>query len=452
MKTEDGPLPGPRCSAYLERRRNAVARGVANGPPVFAARAHGATIEDLDGRTYVDFAGGIGTLNAGYGAPELVDAVTAQAGKFLHTCFNIVMYPQYIELAEKLIAIVPGEGPKKVMLQTTGAEAVENAIKIARAATKRRAIVAFENAFHGRTYMALSLTAKGPAYKSGLGPFAPEVYRAPLPAAAGRPGVRQEAAAEEAFAEFVRLVETEIAAQDVAAVIIEPVQGEGGFNVVAPPFLRKLRKYCTDHGIVLIADEIQSGFCRTGKWFATEHSGIAADLYTLAKSLGGGMPIAAVVGRADLMDAPVVGALGGTYGGNPVACAAALAAIGLMERDQLAKRATEIGNRVRSRFEKWAGEFEVVADVRGLGAMVAMDIVRDRRSRAPAGDLALQIVDQAYRNGVILVKAGFHGNVIRFLGPLSMTDAELERGLAALGDAIATVTAGRVPTERAAVS
>ncbi len=453
MKSEAKQLPGPACSNYLERRRNAVARGVANGPPVFAARARGATIEDLDGRSYVDFAGGIGTLNVGYGAPELLEAVTGQAEKFLHTCFNIVMYPQYIELAEKLIEIVPGDAPKKVMLQTTGAEAVENAIKIARAATNRRAIVAFENAFHGRTFMALSLTAKGPAYKSGLGPFAPEVYRAPFPRVAGLSGREQESAVEAAFAEFLRLVETEVSVQEVAAVIIEPVQGEGGFNIVPPAFFRRLREYCSDHGIVLIADEIQTGFCRTGKWFATEHFGASADLYTLAKSMGGGMPIAAVVGRADLMDAPVVGALGGTYGGNPVSCAAALAAIRLMQRDDLAARANHIGERVRSRFEQWAGRFDMVAGVRGLGAMVAMDIVRDKRAQAPAGELAAQIVEQAYRNGVIVLKAGFHGNVIRFLGPLSMSDAELERGLAALGEAIATVAAGRVPPkQRSAVA
>ena len=266
----------------------------------------------------------------------------AQAERYLHTCFNIVMYPGYIELAEALIDLVPGDWPKKVMLQTTGAEAVENAIKVARRATGRQAVVAFENAFHGRTYMALSLTAKAPAYKSGFGPFANEVYRAPFPVRY-RSGLTDEACARAAFEQFRRLVESEITPGQVAAVIIEPIQGEGGFHVAPPAFLQSLREYCSRHGIVLIADEIQSGFCRSGEWFATQHAGVQADLYTLAKSMGAGLPIAALVGRADLMDAPAVGGLGGTYGGNPLACAAALAAIQVMRRDDYAARARDVG-------------------------------------------------------------------------------------------------------------
>jgi 4-aminobutyrate aminotransferase/(S)-3-amino-2-methylpropionate transaminase len=322
------------------------------------------------------------------------------------------------------------------MLQTTGAEAVENAIKVARRATGRQAVVAFENAFHGRTYMALSLTAKAPAYKTGFGPFASEVYRAPFPVRY-RSGLTEAECAEAAFNGFRRLVETEVTPEQVAAVIIEPVQGEGGFHAAPPAFLQALRAYCTQHGIVLIADEIQSGFCRTGEWFATQHAGIEADLYTLAKSMGGGLPIAALVGRADLMDAPAVGGLGGTYGGNPLACAAALATIAVMRREDYAARASDLGSRVRTRFADWAGQYGIVGDVRGLGAMVAFEVVRGAGDDSPAGDLAAHIVQAAYQGGLVLVKAGFYGNVIRFLAPLSITDEELARGLDILGRAVA---------------
>ncbi|KNY10334.1 4-aminobutyrate aminotransferase [Achromobacter piechaudii] len=433
---QSSQLPGPHCQAYLQRRNAAVALGVANGPPVFAQRAGGATLTDLDGNTFIDFAGGIGTLNVGHAHPEVVAAVQAKAERYLHTCFNIVMYPEYIELAEALIDLVPGSWPKKAMLQTTGAEAVENAIKVARRATGRQAVVAFENAFHGRTYMALSLTAKAPAYKTGFGPFAAEVYRAPFPVRY-RSGLNEAECAQQAFDEFRRLVETEITPEQLAAVIIEPIQGEGGFHDAPPAFLQALRKYCTQHGIVLIADEIQSGFCRTGQWFATAHAGIEADLYTLAKSMGGGLPIAALVGRADLMDAPKVGGLGGTYGGNPLACAAALATIAVMRREDYPARARDVGARVRERFDAWAGRFGIVGDVRGLGAMVAFEVVKDKRGNEPAGDLTARIVQAAYQGGLILVKAGFYGNVIRFLAPLCITDDELTRGLDILERAVA---------------
>lgn len=433
---QSSQLPGPQCQAYLGRRNAAVAAGVANGPPVFAERAAGATLTDLDGNAFIDFAGGIGTLNVGHAHPEVVAAVQAQAERYLHTCFNIVMYPGYIELAEALIDLVPGNWPKKAMLQTTGAEAVENAIKVARRATGRQAVVAFESAFHGRTYMALSLTAKAPAYKSGFGPFAPEVYRAPFPVRY-RSDLSEAECAQAAFDAFRRLVETEITPEQLAAVIIEPIQGEGGFHDAPPAFLQALRAYCTQHGIVLIADEIQSGFCRTGEWFATAHAGIEADLYTLAKSMGGGLPIAALVGRADLMDAPKVGGLGGTYGGNPLACAAALATIAVMRREDYPARARDVGARVRERFAAWASRFGIVGDVRGLGAMVAFEVVRDKTGHEAAGDLAAQIVQAAYQGGLILVKAGFHGNVIRFLAPLCITDDELARGLDILERAVA---------------
>ena len=430
--------PGPRCQDYLARRAASVARGVVNGPPVFARHASGATITDLDGREYLDFAGGIGTLNVGHAHPEVVAAVKAQADAYLHTCFNIVMYPGYIELAEKLAERVPGDWAKKVMLQSTGAEAIENAIKIARRATGRAAVVAFENAFHGRTFMALSLTAKAPGYKTGFGPLASEVYRAPFPVAY-RNGDDAGASGRQAFDRLRRMIESEIGADQVAAVVIEPVQGEGGFHVAPPEFMRSLRDYCTRHGIVLIADEIQSGFCRTGHWFATEYAGVQADLYTLAKSMGGGMPIAAVVGRAELMDAPDLGGLGGTYAGNPLSCAAALATLKVMARDDYAGKARRIGEILEARFSRWVKEIEIVGDARGVGAMRAVEIVQDKSGAEPGSALTARIVQRAYEAGLILVKAGFHGNVLRFLGPLCMSEAELEHGLDILEQAIVHV-------------
>lgn len=443
--TEKTALPGPVCQSYQERRDASVALGVANGAPIFAARASGANLVDLDGNEFLDFAGGIGTLNVGHAHPAVVRAVREQAENFLHTCFNIVMYPGYIELAEKLIEVVPGSWPKKVMLQTTGAEAIENAIKVARKATGRQAVIAFEGAFHGRTYMALSLTAKAPSYKTGFGPFAGEIYRAPFPVFYRSGAADEQASADAAFADFVRLVESEVIPEHVAAVVIEPLQGEGGFHPAPASFLKKLRDYCTHHGIVLIADEIQSGFCRTGQWFATEHSGIEADLYTIAKSMGGGLPIAALVGRADLMDAPKVGGLGGTYGGNPLSCAAALATIAVMQSEDYCEKARRVGAIVRERFESWAQHYSIIGDVRGIGAMQAIEIVRDRQSHEPAGDLAAAIVAEAYQRGLILVKAGFHGNVIRFLGPLGMDEDELARGLDILGAAIESATRKAAP-------
>ncbi|RYF57061.1 MAG: 4-aminobutyrate--2-oxoglutarate transaminase [Comamonadaceae bacterium] len=445
MSEQISALPGPLCRDLKKRRDAVVARGVANGAPIFAARASGCEVEDVDGHRFIDFAGGIGTLNVGHAHPEVVQAIKQQADRFLHTCFNIVMYPEYIELCERLVDIVPGDWPKKVMLQSTGSEAVENAIKIARKATGRPAIVAFEHAFLGRTLMALSLTAKGPAYKAGFGPFAPEVYRVPFPQTYRSAFDNEADCVEAAFAAFKHTVDTEVTPGQVAAVIIEPVQGEGGFNVVPQGFFSRLREYCTQHGIVLIADEIQSGFCRTGKWFATEHYGVQADIYTLAKSMGGGMPIAAVVGRADLIDAPIVGGLGGTYGGNPLACAAALATINVMQRDDYAGRGARIGEQVRKRFLQWQSRYDIIGDVRGLGAMVAMDIVSDRQSKTADGAITARIVDAAYRRGLLLVKAGYSGNIIRFLGPLSADASEIDRGLDILGDAIAEVIAQSEP-------
>ncbi|PLC50553.1 4-aminobutyrate--2-oxoglutarate transaminase [Pollutimonas subterranea] len=430
--------PGPQCQSYLEQRNAYVARGVANGPPIFAKSASGAVVIDLDGYEYLDFAGGIGTLNVGHSHPEVIKAVKAQADAYLHTCFNIVMYPGYIDLCRELSQIVPGDWEKKTMLQSSGAEAVENAIKIARRATGRSAVIAFENAFHGRTYMALALTAKAPAYKTGFGPLAGEVYRAPFPVM--RDGDDPTQVSDDAFAEFRRLVETEIGCDSVAAVIIEPIQGEGGFYAAPREFLQAMRAYCTEKRIVMIADEIQSGFCRTGEWFATQHSGVQADLYTLAKSMGGGMPIAAVVGRADLIDAPDVGGLGGTYAGNPLSCAAALATIRIMNRDDYPEKAHVLGAILKNRFERWTKDFSIVREARGVGAMRAVEIVENNATQEPGTALTAEIVARAYQDGLILVKAGFYGNVLRFLGPLCMSVEQLETGLDILENAIAHVS------------
>ncbi|MEO8839636.1 MAG: 4-aminobutyrate--2-oxoglutarate transaminase [Herbaspirillum sp.] len=424
--------PGPQCQTYLENRQKYVARGVANGSPIFASHASGAELVDLDGYRYLDFAGGIGTLGVGHAHPAVVAAIKSQADAFLHTCFNIVMYPGYVDLARALTRVVPGAWEKKVMLQNSGAEAVENAIKIARCATGRPAVIAFENAFHGRTFMALTLTSKAPAYKTGFGPLAGDVYHAPFP---------DSESADYDFTRLQQVIEREITPQQVAAIIFEPIQGEGGFHVFPKPFLKKLREYCSEHGIVLIADEIQCGLCRTGKWFATEHSDIEADLYTLAKSLGGGMPIAAVVGKAALMDAPLVGGLGGTFAGNPLSCAAALAVLEVMEREDFAGKARTVGRVVRERFEQWAGQFPIIGDVRGVGSMQAIEFVTDHETGVPAGQLAALVVKQAYQNGLILAKAGFHGNVIRFLGPLNISNTHLLEGLDILENAITKVFA-----------
>ncbi|MGO4832673.1 aspartate aminotransferase family protein, partial [Rhizobiaceae sp. 2RAB30] len=337
--------------------------------PLVIQKGDGVYVEDLQGKRYIEAMAGLWSVAVGFSEPRLAAAAAKQMERlpFYHT-FTSKSHGPVIDLAEKLAAIVPGSWPKKVMLQTTGAEAIENAIKVARSATGRQAVVAFEGAFHGRTYMALSLTAKAPAYKSGFGPFAGEIFRAPFPTLYRSGAENEEACSAAAFAAFERLVEMEVQPENVAAVVIEPMQGEGGFHPAPAAFLRKLRDYCTWHGIVLIADEIQSGFCRTGEWFATQHSGIEADLYTLAKSMGGGLPIAALVGRADLMDSPKVGGLGGTYGGNPLSCAAAVATIGVMEREDYRAKARRIGDLVKERFDGWAQQFAIVGDSRGLGA------------------------------------------------------------------------------------
>jgi 4-aminobutyrate aminotransferase/(S)-3-amino-2-methylpropionate transaminase len=443
------PVPGPKARELLARRESIVPRGVAQMAPIFAASAQGAAITDVDGNVFIDFAGGIGVVNVGHSHPEVIDAIHSQVDKFLHTCFHVAMYEGYVRLAEESARLVPGDFPKKTLLINSGAEAVENAVKIARRYSGRPAVITFENAFHGRTLLALSLTAKVSTYKFGFGPFAPEVYRAPFPDTYRSPFATEEEASQYAFAGFRRLVEQELSPEMVAAVILEPVQGESGFLVTPISFMKRVVDYCRSHGILFIADEIQTGFGRTGTWTAMEHYGLSADLYTLAKSLGAGLPIAAVVGRAEVMDAPQLGGLGGTYGGNPVACAAALKTIEVMERDGYNAKAMALGATVLARFQEFKRRYALVGDVRGLGAMVAMELVTDRRTREPASDQAAAIFRRCYQDGLLLAKAGHYNQVIRFLAPLIISEEQLQEGLDILEAALAGES-GRAETSAGA--
>jgi 4-aminobutyrate aminotransferase/(S)-3-amino-2-methylpropionate transaminase len=430
-------IPGAKSRELLARRQKAVPRGVASTMTVFAAKAEGAIIEDVDGNRYIDFAGGIGTMNIGHSRPEVVQAIAEQAAKFTHTCFAVMMYEPYIELAERLIAITPGNFPKKAAFFNSGAEAVENAVKIARYATGRPAIITFENAFHGRTLMTMTMTAKL-AYKHHFGPFAPEVYRAPFPYPYRMNMTPQQASAY-CIAETERMIVNEIGADQVAGIVVEPLQGEGGFIPAPAGFLRDLKILCEKYNILFIADEIQSGFCRTGRMFAVEHDGVEPDLMIVAKSMGAGMPISGVVGRADIMDAPVPGTLGGTYSGNPVACAAALAVLDLFAQADYAARSREIGEKITQRFLKLQERYPMVGDIRGLGGMMAMELVKDRETKEPDAHAASEVLAAAHHRGLVLIKAGMYDNVLRILVPLSVTDEQLEQGLSIFEDAVGSV-------------
>lgn len=431
-------IPGVKSRELLARRNEFVARGVASSMTVFAAKADGAIIEDVDGNRYIDFAGGIGAMNVGHVRPEVVQAIAEQAAKFIHTCFSVMMYEPYVALAERITQLAPGNFPKKALFLNSGAEAVENAVKIARFATGRPAIITFDNAFHGRTLMTMSMTAKVKPYKYRFGPYAPEVYRAPFPYAY-RMNMTPQEASEYCIQEFERMFTGDVAPDQVAAVVIEPVQGEGGFMVAPPGFLRALKAVCEKYGILFVADEIQSGFCRTGQMFAVQHDGVEPDLMIIAKSMGAGMPISGVVGRAEVMDAPPPGTLGGTYSGNPVACAAALAVLDLYEKEDLAARSREIGKTVTDRFLKLQQQFPIIGDVRGLGGMVAMELVKDNTTKEPDSHTASDVLAAAHQRGLVLIKAGMYDNVLRVLVPLCVTDEQLQQGLDIFEEAFSTV-------------
>jgi 4-aminobutyrate aminotransferase/(S)-3-amino-2-methylpropionate transaminase len=423
-------LPGPRSQAVLDRLQTSVASPLALTFPVVAAEARGATLTDLDGNVFIDFAGGVGCLNVGHSHPRVVAAAQEQLERFAHTDYTVVPYEVYAELSERLLALAPFTGPSKAAFFNAGTEAVENAVKFARAFTGRPAVIAFEGAFHGRTLLSLSLTSKTHPYKAGLGPFAPEIYRVPFPDAYRGPS------AGEALAAIDRAFATLVAPENVAAIVVEPVQGEAGFIAAPAEFLGGLREICDRQGIVLVCDEVQTGFARTGRFFAIEHYGIEPDLITVAKSIAAGLPLSGVLGKAEIMDAPVDGGVGGTYVGNPVAQAAALAVLDVIEDEGLTARATAIGETMQARMERWHGRWPQVGDVRGIGAMLALELVEDRGTKAPATEAATRVQEEALRRGLLLLKAGVHGNCIRVLVPLVITDAELAEALDAWEDAL----------------
>jgi 4-aminobutyrate aminotransferase / (S)-3-amino-2-methylpropionate transaminase / 5-aminovalerate transaminase len=406
-----------------ERRNAAVPRGVANSLAIYADRATNAEVWDADGRRYIDFASGISVLNTGHVHPKVKAAVAAQLEKLTHACFQVTPYESYVALAEALNAIAPGPAPKKTIFLTTGAEAVENAIKIARFHTGRSAVVAFTGGFHGRTFAGMSLTGKVQPYKAGFGPMLPEVYHLPFPMAF------HDVTVDDSMDGLAQVFQASVDPTRIAAIIIEPVLGEGGFYVAPPELLRRLRAVCDEHGIVLIADEIQTGFARTGRMFAVEHAGVVPDLITVAKSIAGGVPLSAVIGKAHIMDAPAPGGLGGTFAGSPLACAAGLAVLDIIRDEQLIERAQRIGHFMLSRLKGLQARFPSIGEARGLGAMVAVEFVKNRRPEAPDPDLAKALVQAAGRRGLILLACGLYGNVVRLLAPLTIPDAQLKEGL-----------------------
>ena len=443
LRTE---VPGPRSLALHARRTAAVSAGLAQAHAIGVRRAHGALVEDLDGNVFVDLAGGIGALAVGHTADPVVEAIREQAADLIHMCSIVAGYESYVALSEELNRLTPGTFPKKTLLANSGAESVENAVKLARRYTGRPAVIAFEGAYHGRTLLTLSLTSKYGLFKKGFGPFAPEIYRLPAPNLYRAP----EGLSGEQYIDWsIRQLENAFVAQvdpsAVAAIIIEPVQGEAGFIPVPPRFLRRIRELCDQHGIVMIADEIQCGFGRTGRLFAIEHAGVVPDLVTTAKSLGAGMPISALTGRADIMDSAHLGGIGGTYGGSPVACAAALAAVETIRQPAFLQRAQRIGEIMRETMEGWRRQWPLVGDVRGLGAMMLVELVRDRATKEPALEETLAVVRNAVSRGLMVIRAGLYSNCVRLLPPLTIGDEELREGLEVLGAAV-----GHVEEERAA--
>ncbi|WZL73909.1 4-aminobutyrate--2-oxoglutarate transaminase [Clostridiaceae bacterium 35-E11] len=436
-------IPGPKSQELLKIREKNVPTGVSGTVPVFIKRGEGALFEDIDGNVFIDFAGGIGVLNIGYSHPEVVEAVKMQSDKFFHTSINVVLYEQYIRLAEKLNNMIPGSFEKKTMFVNSGAEAVENAIKIARKYTKRTEVIAFTGAFHGRTLLTMTLTSKIKPYKLGFGPFAPGIHRVEFPYVYRRPeGVSEEEAVNYYVHKLENFFLENVAPENVAAIILEPIQGEGGFIIPPDTYVKELRHICDKYGILLIADEVQSGFCRTGKMFATnywEEFGVCADIVTSAKSIAGGLPLSAVTARAEVIDAAQVGGIGGTYCGNPLAVTAALKVIEIMERDNYAKKANHIAQIAMKRFHDMKEEYQIIGDVRGKGAMMAIELVKDRKTKEPAKEETNQIIQECWKNGLVILSAGVRGNNIRFLMPLVITDEQLNMGLDILEKAIRKV-------------
>ena len=423
-------IPGPRSREILDRKERVVAEPLSVYLPVVIQEGRGALVTDVDGNTFLDFTGGVGCLNVGHSHPRVVAAAQEQLERFSHTDFTIVPYEVYVTLSERLTKLAPIGGETRAAFFNAGTEAIENAVKFARSYTKRPAVIAFEGGFHGRTLLSMSLTSKTHPYKAGLGPFSPEVYRVPFAQDYRGPS------AEDALAALERALVTTVAAESVAAVVIEPVQGEGGFVVAPPEFLEGVRRICDDNGIVLVVDEVQTGFGRTGKMWGIEHYDVEPDLMTVAKSIAMGLPLSGVIGRAPIMDAPADSAIGGTYVGNPVAQAAALAVLDVFEDDGLAERAAAIGETLRSRMLQWQERFPAIGDVRGLGMMLAIELVKDRETKEPATELATAVADAAAARGLLLLKSGIYSNCIRVLAPLVLTDSEVDEALGVWEEAL----------------
>jgi 4-aminobutyrate aminotransferase/(S)-3-amino-2-methylpropionate transaminase len=433
-------IPGPRSRAVLERRARAVTSALGKSTDVVIERAQGALVHDVDGNTLVDLAGGIGMLATGHCPPAVVAAIQSQAERLLHPCALVATYEPYVALCELLNEVTPGDFDKKTLLANSGAEAVENAVKLARAYTRRGAILCFEGGYHGRTLLTLSLTSKYGLFKQGFGPFAPEIYRIPAPDLYRRPeGMSEADYVSWCCANLERALVTQVDPAALAAVVIEPVQGEAGFIPMPDRFLRRLRELCTEHGIVMIVDEVQTGFGRTGTLFAIEHSGVVPDLVTTAKSLGAGMPISATTGRAEIMDAAHLGGAGGTYGGSPLACVAAIEAVREIRQPGFLARARHLGEVMRAELERWMAELTLIGDVRGLGPMLLVELVTDRQRKTPAPDQALVAIRRAVAGGVLLIRAGLYSNCVRFMPPLTIEEDVLLEALAVVREALGHV-------------
>lgn len=433
-------IPGPKSKALMERRLNVVSDGVSYGAEIFAKEAKGALIKDVDDNVFVDFASGIGVINVGHCDEDIVNAIKEQAEKFIHTSFNVCMYENYIEVAEKLAALMPGDEKRKVMFANSGAEAVENAVKIARKYTGKNIVLSLECAFHGRTYMAMTLTSKVNPYKNGFAPFCSDTFKIPTPYYyRSKCDVTEEEFGMECAKKFETLLKGELDPNTVACLIVEPLQGEGGFIVPPKGYLNKIQEICNKNNIVFIVDEIQAGFGRTGKMFCFENSNLNPDLVTMSKSIAAGLPLSAVVGKAEIMDAPVPGSIGGTFCGNPVSLAAAVKVLEKMEKEDLPAKANKLGDYMKERLTDMQKKFDVIGDVRGQGAMVAIELVKDRKTKEPYKELVGKILDYCLQKGVIFLSAGIFSNCIRFLPPLVMTDEQVKYGMDVLEEAFANI-------------
>ncbi len=437
-------LPGPKSKAMVARREAATPRGAAKLTPIAIVKAEGAAVTDADGNTFLDFAGGIGTLAVGHCPPNVVEAVQKQAADLIHLCAIVGTYEPYVRVAELLNEVTPGDFPKKSVLLNSGAEALETSIKIARSYTGRPAVIVFEGAYHGRTNLTLAMTSKYSLFKKGFGPFAPEIYRLPFPNLYRRPAsMTEDQFIDDCLARLENALVAQVDPSMVAAIVIETVQGEGGFIATPPRFLQRIRELCTQHGIVYVADEVQCGFGRTGKLFAVEHYGLVPDLICTAKSLAAGMPLAAVTGKAEIMDGPHPGGLGGTYSGNPLACVAAVEAINMIRQPEFLQRATEVGARIQQHLLDLQAEMSLIGDVRGLGAMMLMELVKDREIKTPAPDETLQLTQECFKHGLIAIRAGLYSNCIRFLPPLNITDEQIDEGMTIIAEALRVVESSR---------